>query len=245
MFFNRQPVVNSRVIALLGMHRSGTSCLTGSLQLKGLFLGDVHEWNQHNLKGNRENENIATLNEDLLAYNGGSWHLPPQTMKWRRVHKKRRNEIVKEFVATGQPFWGFKDTRVTFTLPFWQEADPDIKCVGTFRHPLLVAQSLNKRDDMPADYAINCWCAYNERMLEHYRKQPFPIISFDLDQQEYLAGIDRIVELLELPEPDGDVVLDKQMKTTQPELAMEHMTDRAKELYRQLQDAYQESLGAD
>jgi hypothetical protein len=32
-------------MALLGMHRSGTSCLTGSLQLKGLFRGDVHEWN--------------------------------------------------------------------------------------------------------------------------------------------------------------------------------------------------------
>ncbi|HBM84618.1 MAG TPA: sulfotransferase family protein, partial [Halieaceae bacterium] len=29
-----------RVIAILGMHRSGTSCLTGSLQEAGLELGE-------------------------------------------------------------------------------------------------------------------------------------------------------------------------------------------------------------
>ena len=34
-----------RVVCILGMHRSGTSCLTGSLQQAGLFLGDCHTWN--------------------------------------------------------------------------------------------------------------------------------------------------------------------------------------------------------
>jgi hypothetical protein len=245
VFLNRKPVVRSQVVALLGMHRSGTSCLAGSLQLKGLFLGEVHEWNEHNRKGNRENETIATLNEDLLGYNGGSWHQPPKAMKWTRSLAKRRNELVQQFEASGQACWGFKDTRVTFTLPFWQDVAPNIQCVGTFRHPLLVAQSLNKRDGMPVDYALNVWCAYNQKMLDIFREQAFPIISFDMDRDDYIAGIDAIVHKLQLPEPEGEVFLDRQLKTTQAELSMDLLTDQARELYRQLQDAYQASLGQD
>jgi hypothetical protein len=240
--FSRKPEISSQVIALLGMHRSGTSCLAGSLQLKGLFLGEVHEWNEHNRKGNRENETIATLNEDVLVYNGGSWHQPPATMKWQRKHSKRRDEIVREFAATGQQCWGFKDTRVTFTLPFWQDVAPQMQMVGTFRHPLLVAQSLNKRDNMPVDYALDVWCAYNRRMLERYTQQPFPIISFDLNSADYLAGIDRIVEHLNLPEPNGKQFLDRDLKTVQPELSMTLMTAEIGQTYQRLQDAYQASI---
>ena len=54
-------------ILILGMHRSGTSCLAGSLQQQGVYLGEVHEWNPHNLKGNRENPHIMALNEGLLG----------------------------------------------------------------------------------------------------------------------------------------------------------------------------------
>ena len=41
----------ARLIAVLGMHRSGTSYLAGSLQEAGLILGDCHTWNKHNEKG--------------------------------------------------------------------------------------------------------------------------------------------------------------------------------------------------
>ena len=41
-------------VVILGMHRSGTSCLTGSLQDKGLYLGQVSQRGTFNKKGNRE-----------------------------------------------------------------------------------------------------------------------------------------------------------------------------------------------
>ena len=59
----------SRVIAILGMHRSGTSCLTGSLQNSGLFLGECHTWNKHNERGNRENQKFVDLHDAILAAN--------------------------------------------------------------------------------------------------------------------------------------------------------------------------------
>ena len=40
-------------IFVLGMLRSGTSCLTGILEEAGLFLGDVKRKSRFNAKGNR------------------------------------------------------------------------------------------------------------------------------------------------------------------------------------------------
>ena len=65
-------------ILILGMHRSGTSCLAGSLQKRGVFLGQVHEVNPHNRKGNRENQRLVDLNTKILQYNHADWDRPPQ-----------------------------------------------------------------------------------------------------------------------------------------------------------------------
>ena len=75
-----------RVLAILGMHRSGTSCLAGSLQKAGLFLGKHHTWNEHNKRGNRENQDIVDLHEELLRANEGKWHQPPKTNDWTKQH---------------------------------------------------------------------------------------------------------------------------------------------------------------
>ncbi len=64
-------------IAILGMHRSGTSCLAGSLQQAGLYLGEVVEQAPHKKRGNRESLVIRSLNDRLLEENGGAWDSPP------------------------------------------------------------------------------------------------------------------------------------------------------------------------
>ena len=40
-------------ICVVGMHRSGTSCLTGIMQRMGIELGEVFTENEFNKKGNR------------------------------------------------------------------------------------------------------------------------------------------------------------------------------------------------
>jgi hypothetical protein len=244
-FLQRPPTIQARVIAVIGMHRSGTSCLTGSLQEKGLFLGEVHEWNQHNQKGNRENETLATLNEDVLIHNGGSWHQPPTDMRWNRSLAKRRNTLIKEFEATSKPVWGFKDTRVSLTWPFWEDVIPSLEYVGTFRHPLLVARSLQKRDNMPTDYALNLWCDYNSRILALYQRKAFPIISFDLDANDYLAAVDTISRTMRLLNPDGEAFLDKSLKSSSAAIPTEELDNRTQNIFNALNQAYQETLLVD
>lgn len=233
----RRVAVESRVIAVLGMHRSGTSCLAGSLQNKGLYLGEVPEWNPHNLKGNRENEAIAALNEAVLNHNKASWHQVPRQVKWQRGHAKERNRIIREFESAGASVWGFKDPRVTLTLPFWLGAIPELEFIGTYRHPALVAESLQRRDNMPLDYALELWCGYNERMLEQYARRSFPIVSFDLPTDTYQSRIDDIAAALQLPNPGGDPFIEGQLKTTEPMQDESWLSDRARSLYARLRDA--------
>ena len=191
-------------IIITGMHRSGTSCLTGSLQQRGLHLGEVYEWSKYNLKGNRENKSIMALNDSVLSISGGSWDHQPDALKWTEEETKKRDELIVAF-STESSTWGFKDPRALLTLPFWREGLDHIQLVASLRHPLLVAQSLHKRavalgygDKMTVSCGLDLWAVYNQQLLAYVKEEPFPIISFDQTLPEYLLCIDTICKKLGL-----------------------------------------------
>lgn len=189
-------------ILILGMHRSGTSCLAGSLQQQGVYLGQVHEWNPHNLKGNRENPQIMELNESLFTTNQSSWDHPPSSpIHWTPTQKQQRDGIIQELSASEKPAWGFKDPRTLINLDFWLEGLKDsypIHYVGTFRHPLTVAQSLHRRNGTPIEAGMALWYSYNERLLDHWELSPFPILCFDVDPTTYRKNFQQACEALSL-----------------------------------------------
>ena len=120
-----------RVICVLGMHRSGTSCLAGSLEQQGLFLGEVNTAAPWNKRGNRESFTIMDLQGDVLAASGGSWDNPPAVVEWQPEHLERARNVLAEHA--GHSVWGFKDPRTLLTLEGWREALPECGYVGTFR----------------------------------------------------------------------------------------------------------------
>ena len=62
-------------ILVLGMHRSGTSALAGSLALTGVALGDdLLPANEGNVTGYWEHRRLIALNERVLASLGATWH---------------------------------------------------------------------------------------------------------------------------------------------------------------------------
>lgn len=190
-------------ILILGMHRSGTSCLAGSLQQQGVYLGKVHEWNPHNLKGNRENPQIMELNESLFAANQGSWDKPPtQPIQWSTTQQQQRDRLIEELNAETAQAWGFKDPRTLINLDFWiagLQGRYPMHYIGTFRHPLAVAQSLNKRNGTPFEDGLALWHSYNEKLLACWEQAPFPILSFDVDPSIYSKNFRQACEALALP----------------------------------------------
>jgi hypothetical protein len=171
------------VICVLGMHRSGTSALTGSLQACGLTLGEHHTWNRHNQKGNRENQGIVDLHEAVLTTNHGSWDSPPKKVQWLPSQVETASSILAENHI--EEFWGFKDPRALLCINEWKRLVPDMQFIGIFRHPLAVATSLNRRGEISVEQGLLLWYHYNKLLLKQYRKSKFPLLCFDWEQDEF------------------------------------------------------------
>ena len=187
-------------IIILGMHRSGTSCLTGSLEQAGLYLGNVNRKAPYNLKGNNENRAIMDLNDSVLSENGASWDNPPDTVaRWPGELKQLRDQLLSAY-PEGQII-GFKDPRTLFTLEGWLEALPGARLVGTFRHPLAVARSLEARNNFTLERSLGLWYAYNSRLLKLKENNDFPLICFDWPADKYSAALHSICNRLNLEPP--------------------------------------------
>jgi len=182
-------------VLILGMHRSGTSALAGSLQQQGVYLDTVFEWNPHNQKGNRENAECVELNDNILSLNNGNWTNPPDVIIWSTEQATSRNRIITKFVESNHSIWGFKDPRTLFTLNFWLDGLQGINTtfVGSFRHPLPVAKSLMARNQIPIEHGLALWEKYNVRLLDLIKKQDFPLVSFDATFDEYQQTIRRVL----------------------------------------------------
>ena len=206
----------SRSVIILGMHRSGTSCLTGSLHEAGLHLGDVNQRSRCNEKGTRENLGFMELNDALLATVDAAWNNPPKkNVVWRTEHLAWRRRLIE---ATAQPpVWGFKDPRTIFTLDGWLEALPDAQLIATFRNPYAVAQSLNKRNDIPLEHGLELWRAYNERLLEICRRRKIAVINFDWSVERYKRGLEVLCSEICLDAPaNGFKFFESKLRRNKP-----------------------------
>lgn len=176
-------------ICVLGMHRSGTSCLTGILQRSGVELGEVFTENPFNKRGNREHPRVMDLNEQLLTANGGAWDAPVIVDHWDQTQVAEGEAIITQISGDGSGHWGFKDPRALFTLPFWLRLMDSPQFIGTFRHPARVAMSLRHRNNMAISDGMELWRSYNSRLLALQTQYRFPLVNFDLDQRAYLEDV--------------------------------------------------------
>lgn len=194
---SKSYIYDDSVITILGMHRSGTSCLTGILQAGGLHLGEVVDYAPHNLKGNRENLSIRDLNDRVLNFNNAAWDQPSLVSEWSPEMSTEREKILTGFHESHALKWGFKDPRTTFTFPFWRDA-VSLSFLGTFRHPVLVAASLSQRDGWSQDRGLELWFSYNRTMMDVWIENKFPVVRFDQPHDQYRHQVKLILDDLGL-----------------------------------------------
>jgi hypothetical protein len=91
-----------KCVLVLGMHRSGTSALTGILNILGADLGlNMMKAAEDNERGFFENRSIYNINEKILESLGSSWDSPfPLPENWWREKRMDacRNEIGRAHV---------------------------------------------------------------------------------------------------------------------------------------------------
>lgn len=170
-------------IMIVGMHRSGTSFLTGSLQAAGLELGEYSAWNRHNRKGNRENQDIVAFHDAVLARHGYAWdNPPPGPLSWSDSEVSAARQWMAQYA--GEQHWGFKDPRSLLLVEGWLELVPNMRFVGIFRHPRPVFRSLYARSKTTTEEgAFRLWKAYNTKLLDLHEHYDFPLLCFD--EQEH------------------------------------------------------------
>ena len=200
--------IKKSVVCVLGMHRSGTSSLAGSLQSAGLYAGKIaKKANMSQPKGNRENREAIFLNDQVLKHSSANWHQVPTSLTWNDYLAKERNRFINEMNRQSDS-WMFKDPRTLLTFPFWREALPDLILIGTFRHPMSVALSLYQRQPllMPLKKGLELWIEYNERLLNLAKHNQFQLLCFDLKGELYLNQLSEALSILN-KQIDSNIIL--------------------------------------
>jgi len=176
-------------IIVLGMHRSGTSLVSGILKLTGLDLGK-NLWNPDhaNVKGYFENSQIGIFNDRLFEMMHTNWHdtllLPDQWWLDDKIlgQMDRFGEIIRdEFDTTSLLL--FKDPRISVLLPFYMKAFDKLKIkpyfIINFRDPYEVAASLKKRNNLSLSKSLILWMDHTLKAELYTRDQPRIFIQYD------------------------------------------------------------------
>jgi len=166
-------------VFILGMHRSGTSALAGSLRERGLKFGDVDVSNSYNPKGNVESSVVNFINETILKFNGGRWDNPPMDLHSNALH----NELIKLVLNSfdDDHIFGVKDPRLIFTINHWIKHLVNYQLIGIFRNPHEVSLSLKTRNKFSVKKGLELWMRYNNQLYTLCQTHSIKLIEFSND----------------------------------------------------------------
>jgi len=201
----------ARVIAVLGMHRSGTSAITRGLQALGVYLGDDFlDAQPENPTGYWEDRGVVDLNERVLRALGLTWddsaRIDPARFAIPALGKLRK--AASRYVArtfAGRPLWGFKDPRTLRVLPLWLDVFAKSGAADAYllviRNPMSVAKSLFTRQRMALDDALRLWLAYSVPFFSRIAGKPLIVVDYDCFMREPRRELERVAYGLRLTLP--------------------------------------------
>ena len=165
---------------VLGMHRSGTSMLSGLMatglgyHTGGPMIGGAFD----NAKGFFERLDVVYQNDEFMNKQRVWWSANVlnfdaekalQMKKDGTVSFKDGQKALNFFSDPKNSPWLQKDPRMCVTLKAWLPLLPsEPAVVFTYRHPMEVALSLKKREsDFPIERGLRLWIIYNMRAVQN------------------------------------------------------------------------------
>lgn len=203
-----------RVIAVIGMHRSGTSAMTRALGYLGVGLGDsfIDAIPEVNAKGFWEDADFNRINIEVLRHFGCDW------LSHRPIAAECFADPALQPLATeaerllydrlrSQPSFAFKDPRTTLLLPFWRQVFARAGVADAYlvaiRHPAAVADSLARRNGFAPAKSLNLWLRYTVEALQKSALSGRRVlVDYDSLMDAPIPVLHRIAQRLDLPLPD-------------------------------------------
>lgn len=206
--------MSETVIFVLGMHRSGTSALSGALASAGVAFGDQLLGPEAgvNDKGFWEHRELVRINEALLKQQGLDWHTPfaaaalaPLLANASSVGTlwQQACELIAALLKQGSCV-AIKDPRLCLLAPFWRQAveqsSARVVVVHLLRHPAEVASSLYKRDGIQPDHANALWYEHSTLAQQFCEQQSRSITTrYDDLMQAPADTLQRILSTCDIP----------------------------------------------
>lgn len=209
--------LDKRLILTVGMHRSGTSLLTGLLGGLGVTLpGQLIPGDEANPEGYHEWDRVVDLQERLLVELDRWWPaeegLQPLPEGWLEhpVTRQTRSGLLELLFSQlqGRGPWVVKDPRTSLLLPLWRsmaaELGLELQLVLALRHPAEVAASLIHRDGpivgMDLHRALGLWLRHTNAVLEDGRGLPLAVVDYGDWFRDGSRQLQRLVQKLGLTE---------------------------------------------
>ncbi len=178
-----------KLIAVIGMHRSGTSLVARSLQCLGYDLGNrLISLAADNPKGYWEDADILDLDIEMLKFLQRDWDsiLPVREIEIEKLCSQGYLEKGARLLQEKQQNfakYAFKDPRMVKLLPFWNKVFSSLPVKPFFLHvvrnPINVFQSLQKRNGMDLIQSLLLWLEHTITGLRYADLECSALINYD------------------------------------------------------------------
>ena len=171
---------------VLGMHRSGTSAITGALRLCGAWVGEETELtdaNAENPLGFWERRDMRDLCDRMLQSAGADWwkiaDFDPKAIP--RVELAEQRQEFEKIVSVLDKYeaWVIKEPRLCLLLPVLRHYVKNPVCIHIYRNPLEVARSLQTRNGFSISAGLALWEVYNLHALNASEGLPRISLSYE------------------------------------------------------------------
>ena len=189
---------------VLGMHRSGTSAITGALRHSGVWVGEETELTDANVEnplGFWERRDIRDLCDQMLHSAGADWwkiaNFEPNAIPRVILAEQRRKfeKIVSELDK--YQAWVLKEPRLCLLLPILRHYVNNPVCIHIYRNPLEVARSLQTRNGFSISAGLALWEVYNLHALKASEGLPRISLSYESIMQHPVETLNALVKELD------------------------------------------------
>ena len=195
--------IDSKIVVVLGMHRSGTSMIAGGLSKIGINMGKrMLGRTPSNPLGHFEDEDFYNLNRKILDFTGGNWRNPPNEENILAQKDKFKKEIVDLiFIKNREKYWGWKDPRTSLTIQLYFPYLKNPYFIVCHRQAKAVAESLLQRDRIEIQEGMKLWEIYETR-IDIFFKEFSKLKRLDLYYEKVIAepqeAVRKIIDFVNL-----------------------------------------------